>query len=75
MLQNLDIETEHISGKLEYYIETLDVIRTAVNVKNILTDESIEKASRVVQSLDLDPEHFTHVAKRIKKAYDKSNKR
>ncbi|MDQ7046023.1 MAG: HDOD domain-containing protein [Sulfurimonas sp.] len=70
MLKNLDFEDDIISGKMEYYIDTLDVIRTAVNVKEILTDASIEKASIIVANLDLDAEHFKHVAKRIKKSYD-----
>ena len=71
MLKNLDIETEHISGKMEYYIDTLDVIRTAVNVKEVLTEESIERASIIVENLDLDPDHFRTVALRIRKSYDK----
>ncbi len=65
MLKNLDFEDEYTSGKMEYYIDTLDVIRTAVNVKEVLTDASIEKAAIIVKNLDLDPEHFIHIAKRI----------
>ena len=71
MLKNLDIEDEVISGKMGYYIDTLDVIRTAVNVKEFLTEESIAKASKIVEELDLDPVHFEHVAHRIKNAYNK----
>ena len=71
MLKNLDFEDELITGKMEYYIDTLDVIRTAVNVKAILTEESIEKASIIVENLDLDVHHFKKVAHRIKKSYDK----
>ena len=74
MLKNLDFEDEIISGKMEYYIDTLDVIRTAVNVKEILTDNSIEKAAIIVKNLNLDPEHFKTVAYRIKKSYDKLKK-
>lgn len=70
MLKNLDIEDEYISGKMEYYIDTLDVIRTAVNVKNFLTDESIAQASFIVKEMDLDHVHFENVAYRIKKAYE-----
>ena len=71
MLKNLDIEEETISGKMEYYIDTLDVIRTAVNVKEFLTEESIEKASLIVEDMKLDHVHFENVARRIKLAYDK----
>ena len=71
MLKNLDIEDEIITGKMEYYIDTLDVIRTAVNVKDILTEESIAKASLIVESMDLDTVHFENVAHRIKNSYKK----
>ncbi|MFT5661048.1 MAG: HD-like signal output (HDOD) protein [Sulfurimonas sp.] len=74
MLKNLDIEDEEITGKMEYYIDTLDVIRTAVNVKEFLTDESIAKASIIVRNLDLDHVHFEHVARRIKNAYNKKKR-
>lgn len=67
MLKNLDYEDEHTSGKMEYYIDTLDVIRTAVNVKDILTDSSIEKAAIIVENLNLDVEHFINIATRIQK--------
>lgn len=70
MLKNLDIEDEVITGKMEYYIDTLDVIRTAVNVKNFLTKESIEKASNIVKNMDLDHLHFENVANRIKATYE-----
>jgi len=75
MLKNLDFEDVDTSGKMEYYIDTLDVIRTAVNVKEILTDASIKKAAIIVENLDLDPEHFITVAKRVKKAYLKNKDR
>ncbi len=74
MLKNLDFENEIITGKMEYYIDTLDVVRTAVNVKEILTDQSIEKAAIIVEDMDLDVDHFTKVAKRIKKSYEKLKK-
>jgi len=69
MLKGLDFESK--SGfKMEYYIDTLHVVRTAINVKEFLTDESIEKACLVVKDMDLDPEHFKHVAQRIKQNYE-----
>jgi len=70
MLKNLDIEVDNVREKMDYYIETLNVIRTAINVKDVLTDESIEKASIIVENLDLDTEHFKNVAHRIKKSYE-----
>ena len=71
MLKNLDFEEDELGYQMESYIDTLDVIRTAVNVKDILTDESIEKASKIVKNLDLDEEHFQIIARRIKSAYMK----
>jgi len=72
MLKNLDFqEDKELGSKMQSYIDTIDVVRTAVNVKSILTDESIAKASKIVQSLDLDVDHFEHVAHRIKNSYMK----
>ena len=71
MLKGLDFK--HDEGfKMEYYINTLHVVRTAVNVKEILTDKSIERACLLVEDMDLDPEHFRNVAQRIKQTYEKS---
>lgn len=68
MLKGLDFE--HDEGfKMDYYIDTLDVVRTAVNVKEILTDRSIEKACWIVEDMDLDSDHFRHIAERIKQHY------
>jgi len=73
MLKNLDFEDSKITGKMEYYINTLDVIRTAVNVKDILTDNSIQNASYLVDDLNLDVEHFNNVAYRIRETYNKKH--
>jgi HD-like signal output (HDOD) protein len=69
MLKALDFTDDTLGSKMLYYIKTLDVVRTAVNMKEVLTDESIEKASLIVEEMNLDVEHFTNVAKRIKQAY------
>ena len=69
MLKGLDFEQESTSDKMDYYIETLDVIRTAVNVKTIFTDESISEASEMVRDMGLDVDHFEHVAFRIRDNY------
>ena len=71
MLKGLDFEHEK-GFKMDYYIDTLDVVRTAINVKEILTDQSIEKACLIVEDMDLDSEYFRHIAKRIKESYEKS---
>ena len=68
MLKGLDFEHE-ASSKMGIYVDTLDVVRTAVNVKNILTDESISKASEIVADMGLDTDHFENVAMRIRETY------
>lgn len=73
MLKGLDFK--HDDGfKMDYYIDTLHVVRTAVNVKDVLTDESIEKACLLVEEMNLDVEHFKNVAKRIKETHEKFTK-
>ena len=72
MLKGLDFEHE-ASSKMGIYVDTLDVVRTAVNVKSILTDESIAEASVIVADMGLDTEHFENVARRIKESYMKKN--
>ncbi|MDD2789242.1 MAG: HDOD domain-containing protein [Sulfurimonas sp.] len=68
MLKGLDYERDY-SEKLQEYIEILDVVRTAINVKEILTNESIHKASHMVTLMGLDAHYFESVAKRIKQTY------
>ena len=68
MLKGLDFE--HDEGfKMKYYIDTLDVVRTAINVREILTERSIEKACLIVEDMDLDSDHFRHIAQRIQQHY------
>ncbi len=74
MLKNLDFEGEDLGEKMDSYIDTLDVIRTAVNVRELLTDQSIAEASEMVKTLELDEHHFQKVAYRIKKSYEKKQK-
>ena len=68
MLKGLDFE--HDAGsKLGYYIDTLDVVRTAVNVKELLTKESISAAAEIVEDMKLDANHFINVATKLKSIY------
>ena len=72
MLKGLDFKHEG-DVKMKYYIDTLHVVRTAVNVREILTNASIEKACILVEDMDLDADYFRHIAKRIKESYEKSD--
>ncbi len=60
-----------LDAKIEAYIQEIDVIRTAINPKEILTDESIQKAAKKVEKLRHDREYFEKVAYRIRDAYNK----
>ncbi len=68
ILKGLDFETD-VSEQMEYYIDTLDVIRVAINVKNILTNESILTACNVVEDLGMDPKYFKNAAVRVRNNY------
>jgi HD-like signal output (HDOD) protein len=68
MLKGLDYERDY-SPKLQEYIEILDVIREAINVKEILTNESIQNASKMVTLMGLDASYFESVARRVKQTY------
>ena len=71
MLKGLDFEHD-ASSKLGYYIDTLDVVRTAVNVKESFTQDSISAAAEIVEDMKLDVDHFLNVASKIKKSSLKS---
>ena len=71
MLKGLDFHDDLRSSKMEYYIKTLDVVRTAVNVREAFTKESIDEACEIVKEMNLDPDHFHHTAHRIKMMYIK----
>ena len=64
ILKALDSDEE--PPKFEKEIE---VIRTAINVKEILTDSSIDRASKLVRNMGLNARHFRDVALRLKESY------
>ncbi|OHE00998.1 MAG: hypothetical protein A3G74_05010 [Sulfurimonas sp. RIFCSPLOWO2_12_FULL_34_6] len=70
ILKGLDFESDN-SSKVESYINSLDIVRTAVNLKNVLTDTSIKDACEMVEDIELDVEHFKRVANRVKEQYGK----
>jgi len=55
---------------VKQYAKAIDVIRTAINLKEVLTDDSIKKACVKVEEMGLDAERFETVALRIKKKYE-----
>jgi len=76
ILKNIDKEEkdmdEDVDAIIAQYIKAIDVIRTAINLKEVLTDASIEKAAIKVRDMGLDGEHFQDVANRIRKKYEQS---
>ncbi|MEN8303457.1 MAG: HDOD domain-containing protein [Campylobacterota bacterium] len=61
---------EGANAVIKQYAAAIDVIRTAINLKEVLTEESIKKACAKVQEMGLDAERFEVVALRIKKKYE-----
>ena len=74
ILKNLDKDEDKMDDEVDdiikQYIKAIDIVRTAINLKEVLTDQSIKKASQKVKELGLDVEHFETVAKRIRKKYE-----
>jgi HD-like signal output (HDOD) protein len=65
ILKGLDYEHKSVD-KLNEYINTLDVVRTAVNVKDVFSEKSLQEASELVEEMGLMVDDFLKVAKRIK---------
>lgn len=70
ILKGLDFEVD-TSDKVISYIDSIDAVRVAVNLKNILTYDSIFEACGIVEDMGLDPEHFTKIARRVREQYNK----
>ena len=68
ILKSLDFEYES-KTKIDVYVNILDIVRTAVNVQNILSEKSITKASEMVEELDLNVDDFINTAEEIQMAY------
>jgi len=77
ILKSLDNTDEEYMSKLDIktksYISQIDIIRTAINAKEILTDDSIKKASLKVMKLGYRKDVFERIAFRVRDAYFKKN--
>lgn len=70
ILKSLDSKEEEKSvKKMKTYEKELNIIRTAINVKDVLSDNSIKKASNMVNEMGLDTQHFEDVAYKIRDSY------
>jgi len=68
ILKSLDFEYES-KTKIDVHVDILDIVRTAINVQNILSEKSITKASEMVEELDLNVDDFINTAEEIQMAY------
>jgi len=68
ILKSLDFEYES-KTKIDVHVDILDIVRTAINIQNILSEKSITKASEMVEELDLNVDDFINTAEEIQMAY------
>ena len=69
MLKGLDYE-HGSNSKLGHYLDVLDVVRKAINVKEIFTKESIADAVEIVKDMGLDIDSFLKITNDMKKNYE-----
>ena len=67
ILDSLDKKPD--SQVIEKYVKIINVVITAVNVKSMLSKESVLEACSLVQKMGLDPNVFAQTALKVKKAY------
>ena len=71
ILKELDFRTKELDPKIKEYINAIHVIRTAINLKEVLTDASIDKATFIVEhDMKLSGEQFRAVAGKIRALYE-----
>lgn len=68
ILKTLDSEEEGDS-KFQEFIHVIKIVRTTINLREILTDESIKKASKIVREMRLGVTEFEHIAHRMRDTY------
>ncbi len=68
ILKELD-EESHDNQQIKNYVDILNVVITAVNMKSILTKKSVLSACKIVQSMHLNPDTFAQMALKVKKSY------
>jgi HD-like signal output (HDOD) protein len=71
ILKELDFKTKELDPKIQEYVNAVHVIRTAINLKEVLTDASIDKATFIVENdMKLSGEQFRTVAGKIRVLYE-----
>jgi HD-like signal output (HDOD) protein len=70
ILKSLDYEHK-ARTEINEYVDILDVIRTAINVKEILSEASIEKAAQLAKELGFNVDDFIDAAETVQINYTK----
>lgn len=73
ILKSLDFEYKS-KTKIDIFVDILDIIRTAINIKEILSEMSIAKAADLVEDLGLDVNDFINSAKKLQLQYIEQNR-
>lgn len=68
ILKSLDFEYES-STKIDVHVDILDITRTAINVKSILSEDSISQAAQMVEEIGLNVDDFIDAAEKIQIEY------
>ncbi len=68
ILKSLDFEYES-KTKIDVHVDILDIVRTVINIKEILNEKSIAKASEMVEELGFNVDNFIDTAEEIQMAY------
>jgi len=69
ILKGLNSEAEDVDESISKYIQVLNVVVSSVNLKAILSKESVLKACALVKKMGLSPDDFAKVALNVKRAY------
>lgn len=67
ILKDLDFVSNDDTPQMISYIDSLDVVRTAINPQEIFTKKSVQKACNIVEEMGLDASQFVTTVERLKK--------
>jgi len=69
ILKYIDYEKDDISQKTINSLNILNIIKTAINTKEILSKKSVLKACKYVKDMGLDADYFLDITLRVKRNY------
>lgn len=71
ILESLDSDSDDddVDEDIKIYVKIINIIRTAINVKEFLTKQSVLKACKLLKEANLEVEPFVKEAIKIKKSY------